>query len=133
MSTPIWEYPATGEVTDTLEFPRGGFTQDGLTVIANVVKQESSAGEILQASLGDDKKEHQFTAQVSTATEAGDTVDVDKLLTFCSTTIGWGARSFLFTDSFGTTVTVKLITAGLPVSKRHANFNEYVFEFREDT
>lgn len=134
MATPKWEYPATGAVTSTLAFPRGGFINDGRSIVANVVKDESFAGEILQASVGADKGEHKFTCQVPTADPAnGNDVWVDDLLTFCSETIGWAARSFIFTDTFGDSFTVKLITAGLIPTKRHVNYNEYMFEFREDT
>ncbi len=106
---------------------------DGRSPIGNLVTDESEAGEILQASLGDDKIEHTFTLRVPTATQAGDIADMDKLETFVRTTVGWAARSFFYTDSAGTSYEVNLLTNGseLEPTRRHVNVNQYSFRFRE--
>lgn len=131
MATPTFKYPDTSAPTTTLEFLRGGFNGDGRSPIGNVVTDESESGEIMQASLGDEKYEHTFTFQIPTATQAGNTADLAKLHTFVITTIAWAARSFYFTDGAGTSYQVKLLNTDLEPSKRFVSYNQYTFRFRE--
>jgi len=132
MANPKWRYPTVAAATSTLEFTYGDFMSDGESVIGNVLTDETQSGEIMQTSLGDDKTEHTFTCLVPTTDPAsGDLVYVGSLKTFISTTIGWAARTFYYTDSFGVSYAVKLLSTSVTPSKRHVNYNRYTFKFRE--
>lgn len=131
MAAPTWKYPDTTSPTTTLEFPRGHFFDDDRYPSANQDIEETETREIMTTSHGDDIYEQTFTCQVPTATQSGDTVDVDKLTTFVTTTIGWALRAFYYTDSSGTSYRVKLLTNNLKPSKKYVNYNEYTFTLRE--
>ncbi len=131
MATPTFKYPNTTAPTVTLEFARGGFFNDTRDPIANQATDETESKEIMAVSLGADVYEQTFTVQVPKATQAGNAVDVAKLLSFVSTTIGWSLRTFFFTNSDGTSYEVKLLNADLKPSNVYVNYYEYVLKLRE--
>ena len=131
MATPTWKYPTVAGATATLSFSRGGFLKDVRVPIANQITDETEAGEIMSASLGDDKYEQTFTVQVPKATQTPPEADITTLLAFVSTTIGWAARPFWFTNSDSVSYLVKLLNTDLKPSNVYVNYLEYVFTLRE--